>query len=86
MFREDINRFIEKRLHEAITFGVTMLGDSAIIVEGHKGIRSYNASCMQIKISNNYISIYGDNLTIEDINDVDIIISGRISKVVVHDE
>ena len=82
MYREDIEERMSTALKESITYSVTMLGSSGVIVEGHRGIMSYSTEEVKIRTRKKYISILGDNLTIKNINDKDVYVVGAIHEVV----
>lgn len=57
---------------------ITLLGNEDILVENYKGIIEYEENIIRL---NNGINIFGTNLNVEEITDVDIFITGKISNV-----
>ncbi len=57
---------------------ITMLGNEDVFVENYKGIIEY---CEDIIRLNNKINIYGTKLNVEEITDMEILISGKINTI-----
>ena len=57
---------------------ITLLGNEDILVENYKGIIEYEENIIRL---NNGINIFGTNLNVEEITDVDIFITGKINNV-----
>ena len=57
---------------------ITLLGNEDILIENYKGIIEYEENIIRL---NNGINIFGTNLNVEEITDVDIVITGKINNV-----
>lgn len=57
---------------------ITLLGNEDILIENYKGIIEYEENIIRL---NNGINIFGTNLNVEEITDVDIFITGKINNV-----
>lgn len=54
---------------------MTILGNEDILIENYKGIVAYEENLIRFQ---NGISIYGNNLNVEEITDTDMMITGEI--------
>ena len=59
-------------------YRITLHGNEDILIENYKGIIEYEENIIRL---NNGINIFGTNLNVEEITDVDIFITGKINNV-----
>ena len=57
---------------------ITVLGNEDVFIENYKGITEYEENIIRL---NNKITIWGEELNIEEITDTEIMVSGKISNI-----
>lgn len=57
---------------------ITLIGDANLLIENHKGIIEYDANVIRLA---NHISILGNKMSVEEINNDEIFIIGEITNV-----
>lgn len=57
---------------------LTLIGDSEIHIENHKGIIEYGSEILRLNTNIGIIKIYGKNITIKEISKEEIMINGEI--------
>ncbi|WP_094606241.1 hypothetical protein SPSIL_026570 [Sporomusa silvacetica DSM 10669] len=60
---------------------ITMLGNKQLLVENHKGIIEYTPSLVRIKLSQGELLIYGQTLTLGNLQAEQILVEGVVQKV-----
>ena len=60
---------------------ITMLGNKQLLVENHKGIIEYTPSLVRIKLSQGELFIYGEALTLGNLQAEQILVEGVVQKV-----
>ncbi|CQR73917.1 YabP family protein [Sporomusa ovata DSM 2662] len=60
---------------------ITMLGNKQLLVENHKGIIEYTPSLVRIKLSQGELFIYGQMLTLGNLQAEQILVEGVVQKV-----
>jgi sporulation protein YqfC len=60
---------------------ITMLGNKQLLVENHKGIIEYTPSLVRIKLSQGELFIYGEKLTLGNLQAEQILVEGVVQKV-----
>ncbi len=60
---------------------LTLLDGKGALLEGHKGVQSYNNEEIIAKIKGDLLQITGADLKVAEINDLELFIKGKIYKV-----
>ncbi|SDF06139.1 sporulation protein YqfC [Sporomusa acidovorans] len=60
---------------------ITMLGNKQLLVENHKGIIEYTPSLVRIKLSQGELMIYGEALTLGNLQSEQILVEGVVQEV-----
>ncbi|MBP2663404.1 MAG: sporulation protein YqfC [Firmicutes bacterium] len=60
---------------------ITMLGNKQLLVENHKGIIEYTPSLVRIKLNQGELFIYGEKLTLGNLQAEQILVEGVVQKV-----
>ena len=60
---------------------ITLLDGKGALLEGHKGIVSYNTQEIVAKLKVGMLQITGDNLKVAEINAQELFVKGKINKV-----
>lgn len=60
---------------------ITMLGNKQLLVENHKGIIEYTPSLVRIKLSQGELLIYGQMLSLGNLQAEQILVEGVVQKV-----
>lgn len=78
-------QFFEKlNLPDEITYNltkITMLENKELYIEGKNKIVDYYDNYIKIQIKDLFVVLMGDKLEIEDISDIDVLISGNICSI-----
>ncbi len=57
---------------------IVLSGRNALLVEQHRGLMTYDDSCVRLRSENGFITISGQALSISQFGEDDALISGRI--------
>lgn len=60
---------------------LTLLDGKGALIEGHKGVQSYNSEEVVAKIKGDLLQVTGENLKVAEINDLELFIKGKIYKI-----
>jgi sporulation protein YqfC len=60
---------------------ITMLGNKQLLIENHKGIIEYTPSIVRIKLSQGELMIYGEALTLGNLQAEQILVEGVVQEV-----
>lgn len=60
---------------------ITMLGNKQLLIENHKGIIEYTSSLVRAKLSQGEIYIFGDSLSLGNLQAEQILVEGTIREV-----
>ncbi len=60
---------------------ITMLGNKQLLVENHKGIIEYTPSLVRIKLSQGELFVYGETLTLGNLQAEQILVEGVVQEV-----
>lgn len=60
---------------------VEIVGNTHVIIQGAKGIMEYNDDSIRVKLTDNEVQFYGDNLSIECLSQDSMELKGKISKI-----
>lgn len=71
----------EKFGEDFFRFKITLLSGEALVVDGHKGIFSYQSDCVKIKTKNTLIVVEGENLFLSELGSGELTLTGKISGV-----
>ena len=63
------------------TFRYVNMGGGALYVQGHKGIVSFDAGKVVLRVPKARLEVQGNNLKIKQLSNDDIVISGEIASV-----
>jgi sporulation protein YqfC len=74
-----INSFIPDELPELIMPHIELCSQSRAIVEGCKGILQYTSDTVRLNCKNVIVSFFGENLSLCNLNDETITVTGKIS-------
>ena len=80
--RDKINKVLELPI-EVVgnSLRVTSIDNSYVLIEGKSKVVDYFDNYIKIKTDNYTLAIDGNNLSINEISDTDLIISGKISNI-----
>lgn len=65
---------------------MVLLGKKEFYIENYNGIKEYENNKINVKTINGDVIIEGDNLSIEEINDSELIVRGVIKKILLEGE
>lgn len=65
-------------IRESFSYKVTMTAGKELYLEGHRGISSYNDSEIVIRLRGEKIKVIGECLIIDEINEDEVLIKGKI--------
>ena len=65
---------------------MVLLGKKEFYIENYKGIKEYENNKINVKTINGDVVIEGDNLSIEEINDSELVVRGAIKKILLEGE
>ena len=65
---------------------MVLLGKKEFYIENYNGIKEYENNKINVKTINGDVVIEGDNLSIEEINDSELIVRGTIKKILLEGE
>lgn len=60
---------------------ITMLGNKQLLVENHKGIIEYTPSLVRIKLSQGELFVYGETLTLGNLQAEQILVEGVVQEI-----
>lgn len=87
---KEVNEKIRDKINKVLELPIEMVGDSLrvitinneyVLIEGKSKVADYFDNYIKIKTEKYTIGIDGRNLTIKEISDIDLIISGKIENI-----
>ena len=79
MFFDELK--LKLNLEDVVHFSVTILGRSAVVIEGVKNVVFSNENQLKARVKKCVVSVSGERLKIKEIGDGNILISGVIDGV-----
>ena len=65
---------------------VVITGNSEALIEGHRGLFSYETGCIRVRSALGIIQVTGDGMTIDHFGREDLLIRGRVDQVSIRGE
>lgn len=81
MFEGKIADIFKKLGCDLVPYRLTLFGRTAVLVEGQKGVLSFDPNKVKIKLPDGVIAVSGKKLVIEQLSATALTVSGEISGV-----
>ena len=65
-------------IKESFNYKITIIGGKELCIEGHKGLSHYNENEIGVRVKGGNITLTGDGLYVNEINEDELIIKGKI--------
>ncbi len=66
---------------ENFGYKLTLLNGKELLIEGHKGVLEYLENSLTVRIRGGKLSVQGESVIIDEINEEELLVKGKIDKI-----